>query len=702
MQKMTCRSEPLPYSRDPSLSTSTRWLTAFVSILLCFSAASASAQKTDILFLIDSTGTMGAEVSSIRASASTIAAIAQAVTGDAAFAVAIYRDFPVNPYGAPGDSPYVLLSQISVSVASFQNALNGITASGGFDPEGSGLFAVHSVATTTPGWRVGAHRVVFWIGDWASHDGDLEPSYASCCTAVGLGDAIAAVTSANLTVWAVDTGAPGLDLTGQATAIAVATGGILSTAPAASVGAVIANNYIPTLGLPDGDGDGIADEFDNCPIVMNPLQEDFDGDGEGDLCDLDDDNDGLTDAFEITTTLTDPFDSDSDDDGASDGAEFNAGTDPNDPASTPPEGPGFPPFFQGLGGLDSPIASLGFGVSGDGSTAIGPSTSSLVGGGTLSYRWTYATGIVSLGSFPGGPFASVASGISSNGSVIVGSSDNEMYRWTLGGGMVGLGDLPGGSSGGGSAGQDVSDDGTVVVGSGHSASGLEAVRWTSAGGLVGLGDLPGGTFFSQAFGVSGDGNVVVGRGTSALGDEAFRWTESGGMIAMDDLNAGGFIFSEARDATTDGAVIVGTASSPLGSQAFRWTVGGGMVGLGDIAGGSFGSTASAVSADGSVIVGAGLSASGQEAFIWDAVNGVRELDQVLTGLGLDLTGWTLAAASDVSDDGLTIMGSGTNPSGQQEAWIAVLGLGPTAVPSIHPLGLVVLMSLLGLIGLRRL
>ena len=57
----------------------------------------------------------------------------------------------------------------------------------------------------------------------------------------------------------------------------------------------------------DADNDGICGDVDNCPGDANPLQENNDGDSEGDVCDTDDDNDGIPDTSDVY-----PFDIDND------------------------------------------------------------------------------------------------------------------------------------------------------------------------------------------------------------------------------------------------------------------------------------------------------------------------------------------------------------------------------------------------------
>lgn len=100
-----------------------------------------------------------------------------------------------------------------------------------------------------------------------------------------------------------------------------------------------------------------------------------------------------------------------------------------------------------------------------------------------------------------------------------------------------------------------------------------------------------------------------------------------------------------------------------------------MVGLGDLPGGDFGSDAHAVSIDGAVVVGGSVAGENgwSAAFVWEEGHGMRSLEYVLANdCGLDLTGWWLMEAMDVSADGTTIVGYGINPDGQTEAWIATI------------------------------
>jgi len=315
-----------------------------------------------------------------------------------------------------------------------------------------------------------------------------------------------------------------------------------------------------------------------------------------------------------------------------------------------------------------------------------------------------------LGDLPGGRFRSFAWGVSADGSVVVGYSDStsgtEAFRWTSSGGMSGLGDLPGGLFGSYATG--VSADGSVVVGRSTPdapahISVLEAFRWTdlNGNGLVdpdekldnhpefGLGDLPGGYSESQVSDISADGSVVVGIGRPApSGYEAFRWEDLNGNGLVDpgekldyhpefglgDL-PGSSIYSHANGVSADGSVVVGSGyPASAESEALIWTSDGEMVRLGKLPGMQF-SVATAVSADGSVVFGQSQEESPEvmEAFIWDATNGMRNLRDVLVDdCGLDLSGWTLRIPRDASDDGLTIVGEGLNPSGDYEGWIAVL------------------------------
>jgi uncharacterized membrane protein len=185
--------------------------------------------------------------------------------------------------------------------------------------------------------------------------------------------------------------------------------------------------------------------------------------------------------------------------------------------------------------------------------------------------------------------------------------------------------------------------------------------------MVGLGDLPGGRLMSSATDVSGDGKVVVGRGEATEGFRAFRWTAATGLVSLGV--APGDTVSSARSVSQDGAVVVGQGNR----QAIRWTSATGMLALGDLQSGAGTSFATGVSANGQKVVGsASTSPYEQEAFLRTPESGMRRLSDVLAEQGVDLSGWQLYFASDISADGKTIVGSAYLTGKGTVGWILTL------------------------------
>jgi len=327
------------------------------------------------------------------------------------------------------------------------------------------------------------------------------------------------------------------------------------------------------------------------------------------------------------------------------------------------------PSFEGLGDLPGGnFKSVAYGVSADGSVVVGASvidSSAPSGDRWEAFRWENGV-MTGLGDLPGGVFESEGFAVSADGSVVVGASVIaypdlwEGFRWENGL-MSALGLPPA---------IGVSADGSVVVG-------ISGFRWEN-GAMTTVGDLPGGGSSSSCYDVSADGSVVVGYSSSANGDEAFRW--EGGVITALGYLPGASLpgWSAAAGVSADGSVVVGASESQDSGpvwQAFRWE-NGVMTALGGLPREYFiASMAYDVSVDGSVIVGE--SRTGQHdrntAFIWTEATGMLNLREVLTALGLDLSGWHLFEGAGISDDGFTVVGGGHgySPYGYQ-GWIATL------------------------------
>jgi len=319
------------------------------------------------------------------------------------------------------------------------------------------------------------------------------------------------------------------------------------------------------------------------------------------------------------------------------------------------------PTFTGGGNI-----SRGTGISGDGSTVVGEaeSAAAIWRNGNAPLKPNGVAG--------GGAFSSLAYGVNHDGSVVVGETGyGGSFRWTASGGTQTLGSMSGGWW---SSANGVSGDGSVVVGWGNTKDQnnnefTRAFRWTETGGMQSLGALhPYGE--SRAKGVNSDGSVIVGDS----GDQAFRWTSTSGMSGLGFLS--GASSSAATAVSGDGSVIVGKS----GLSGFRWTASGGMQGLAGIGGGSY--FANALNFDGSIIVGnvGGLFGT---ALVWDNSGTPTTLMDYFTQRGVSLTGWSsLMDASGVSADGRYFAGWGIY-DGQKRAFVADIGAIPT--PSAAPL-----------------
>ena len=326
--------------------------------------------------------------------------------------------------------------------------------------------------------------------------------------------------------------------------------------------------------------------------------------------------------------------------------------------------------------------------------------------------------ITNLGVLSSGSDSSAA-GISQDGSTVVGqsstSSGDRAFRWTRDGGIQSLGLLLQGANARSNA-WATSADGKVVVGdcalpSNYSPQ-WRGFQWTSSGGMTELQPYTsqGGNFYSSTRAVTGDGQTYFGNTSNSNGSSAAKWNASGTISVLSNA-----VGSVATACTADGAFAVGTANGyavrwgPGGTerylsipndtrsnaygvsdnglivtgdctvggvtQAFRWTLSSGASRLGLLEGGDY-SQGYGISADGSIIVGQAASTFGSRAFLWTETTGMLDLNTYLTSLGVGLNGWTLKNARAISADGSTITGTG-DFNGAQRAFL-VTGL---AIPS---------------------
>jgi len=346
---------------------------------------------------------------------------------------------------------------------------------------------------------------------------------------------------------------------------------------------------------------------------------------------------------------------------------------------------GSPPSFEGLGDLPGgDFASQVTALSADGLVAVGSSSTEIVAGeppGPFGFReafaWASGSGMTGLGcmrdpgAFPWPDACSLATGVSADGGIVIGSyydgptgigpCGNQWggFEWTEADEMsdLGLGSFIGFLLTG------VSADARVVGGErGYrpSVSSCAPVAfptpYVSVAGQVfeGLSAIP------RAY--SADGTTVVGDGLLFTEEDG----ELAGIAGVDVLSA-------------DGRIQAGIASG-LG---FVRTASGAELPLPPLDGDTE-SAPTVLSAEGGTAFGWSGDSEVREAVRWTGNGEVARVRDLLeTQYEFDLTGWTLHDVRGLSNDGRTLTGNGTNPDGDLEAWIArldapIVGPGPGA------------------------
>ncbi|MDX2017073.1 MAG: hypothetical protein SFY95_05445 [Planctomycetota bacterium] len=291
--------------------------------------------------------------------------------------------------------------------------------------------------------------------------------------------------------------------------------------------------------------------------------------------------------------------------------------------------------------------------------------------GFRGFRWTLAGGLTQLdGLAPGsGVFPRV---ITPDGLTIAGENTGPQLAFRLSPPAAPQGlEIPDENLYDATAGTDASDDGSVVVGllSRIEDGTFRAARWSEASGWQDLGAIPGDDE-SRANAVSGDGSIVAG---FSVGSEfsAVKWDAAGNMTVL-PIPSGAEIDAAVIAMSSDGAVLVGQVrDSALRPQAAVWTET--TASLLPVPEGFDSASAFGANGDGSVIVGVAFidGIGGDEPVIWR--NGQASLlrDELIAA-GNNLTGWDLIDLSEVSPNGVYVVGRALNPDGLLESFLAQL------------------------------
>lgn len=122
----------------------------------------------DLIFVIDTTGSMEDDIAEVRANALRILDRVAASGADWRISIVTYRDHPQAPYGDPGDYPSRVELNFSSDYGEITGAINGIRIGGGADFQESVYSGLHTAISQS--WRPGVRKVIILMGDAPPHN----------------------------------------------------------------------------------------------------------------------------------------------------------------------------------------------------------------------------------------------------------------------------------------------------------------------------------------------------------------------------------------------------------------------------------------------------------------------------------------------------------------------------------------------------
>lgn len=172
-------------SRRPRLACALLGALLALSATIAMSLAAAPAEAgtpeaTDVMFVFDTSGSMGGELEEAEAEIVSVMEHTNATLPNAEYAVSEVRDYSPSPYDEEeGVLPWKLDQPLTADLAAVKAAIEPLEATGGGDgPESYGRALWESDTNPSVGWRSGARHVIILVADNVPHDANLDEGVA--------------------------------------------------------------------------------------------------------------------------------------------------------------------------------------------------------------------------------------------------------------------------------------------------------------------------------------------------------------------------------------------------------------------------------------------------------------------------------------------------------------------------------------------